>query len=61
MLTRLEKAQQKWGGSHSVIDNGSQNVKSCLCCSAVLQAFHRTKRKIMPFLISCKFKTFAKF
>ena len=20
MLTRLEKAQQKWGGSHSVID-----------------------------------------
>ncbi len=61
MLTRLEKAQQKWGGSHSVIDKWLTERQELLVLFCRIAGFSPYEKKITPFLINCKFKTFAKF
>ena len=61
MLTRVENAQQKWGGSHTVIDKWLNERQRLIVLYCKLAGFSPSDKKIMPCLNHNKLKRFAKF
>ena len=60
MLSRFEEAQQKWGGSHSVIDAWLTERQELLLQFCKLAGFAPFEKKIMHCLTKCRSKVFVR-